>query len=143
MDKTCQECGAKCCRYFCLEIDKPETFEDYEDIRWFVLHRNVAVHIEENGDWYLQVNNRCRNLRRDNLCRDYENRPIICRKYSPDDCDHTGADYRYRAEFTNPEQVEAYARKKLGNKAYEKARAKAIAKIERKQDKRKKRKRRK
>lgn len=134
MSAVCRKCGAKCCRYFCFEIDTPESFDEYDDIRWFLLHENISVHIDK-GDWYISIANRCEALDEDNRCRVYEDRPLICRKYSMSDCDFTDGHYGYDALFETPEQLEAYARKALGKKAYKKAKAKAYAKAERKRKK--------
>lgn len=130
MGKTCQECGAKCCKYFSFEIDEPDTYEEFEDVRWYLCHEDVSVHIDE-GDWYISIQNRCEMLTKNDRCRMYEDRPLICRKYSPDGCDHTSGDYGYDALFETPEALAKYARKKLGKSAYERAEAKARAKAER------------
>ena len=129
MSLTCKECGAKCCKYFCFEIDEPDCFEEFDDIRWYLCHKGVSVHIDE-GDWFISIANRCNMLETDNGCRMYEDRPIICRKYDPDNCDHTGGDYGYDEEFTRPEQIDAYARKTLGEAKYERDRARMRAKLE-------------
>jgi Fe-S-cluster containining protein len=81
-------------------------------------------------------------LTKDDLCSIYEDRPIICREYDPATCDHTGGDYEYDEEFTEPEQLEAYAKKVLGERAYERAKTRARAKAEGKTRKKKKRTRR-
>ena len=130
MSRICQRCGGACCRYFCFQIDEPDDFEEFDDVRWYLLHEDVTVHIED-GDWYISIQNKCNVLGPDNRCMDYENRPVICRKYDPENCDFTGGDYGYDNLFETPEQIEAYARKKLGEEAYEKAKAKALAKLER------------
>jgi Fe-S-cluster containining protein len=135
----CSACNAQCCRYFCFEIDEPETFEEFEDVRWYLLHENVTVHIDE-GDWYISILNACKELGQDNRCGIYEERPVICRSYSQDNCDATGGDYEYEQLFETPEQLEAYARKTLGDKKYEKARDKARAKLDKKARKKKKKK---
>lgn len=124
MSDICKRCGAKCCRYFCFEIDEPETFEQFEDVRWFLCHEGVTVHIDE-GDWYIAIANRCRMLDENNRCTIYESRPMICRSYSTDNCDHTAGDYDYDEEFKTPEDIERYARKTLGDRAYERERNKA------------------
>ena len=129
MSMTCRECGAKCCKYFCFEIDEPDDYEEFEDIRWYLCHKGVTVHIDE-GDWFISIANRCQMLAPDNGCKMYEDRPIICRKYDPDNCDHTGGDYGYDQEFTKPEQIEAYARKILGEAKFQRERAKMRAKFE-------------
>ncbi len=131
MSKTCQECGAKCCRYFCFEIDEPDDFEEFEDIRWFLCHEGVSVHIDD-GDWFISIDNKCRMLLPDNQCSLYEHRPLICRKYSPDTCDQTSGDYDYDEEFNTPGEIEAYARKTLGGKAFDEAREKARVKLDKK-----------
>ncbi len=129
MSLTCRECGAKCCKYFCFEIDEPDDFEEFDDIRWYLCHKGVSVHIDE-GDWYISIANRCKMLEPDNGCRMYDDRPTICRKYDPADCDHSGGDYGYDEEFTKPEQIEAYARKILGEAKYERDRARMRTKLD-------------
>ena len=129
MSKTCQSCGAKCCKYFCFEIDEPDSYEEFEDIRWYLCHEGVTVHIDE-GDWFINIDNRCSKLGPDNLCTIYENRPLICRKYDPAECDFTGGDYGFEAHFTSPEELEAYARKALGEKEFRRARKRQRAKLQ-------------
>ena len=127
MSKTCVECGAKCCKYFCFEIDEPDDYDEFEDIRWFLFHEGVTVHIDD-GDWFIHIENKCKMLGPDNRCMAYETRPSICRKYDPAECDHTGGDYGYDKHFKTPEEVEKYARETLGEAAFERARAKAWGK---------------
>ena len=131
MSKTCQECGAKCCKYFCFEIDEPDDYEEFDDVRWYLCHEGVSVHVDE-GDWYISIAKRCENLAGDDSCLIYQDRPLICRRYDPDGCDYTGGDYGYDEEFTTPEQLDAYARKTLGQEQYDKAKSKHRAKLERK-----------
>jgi Fe-S-cluster containining protein len=137
----CIRCGAKCCTYFCFEIEAPDDYEEFEDIRWYLCHEGVSVHVEDNGDWYISIRNRCRHLTPGLKCRAYDDRPLICRKYDPDNCDNTGGDYGYKELFRTPEELEAYARRTLGEAPFEKARAKARAKIEKKQRKKEKKRR--
>lgn len=113
----CDRCTALCCRYFALQIDKPKAPADYDDIRWYLMHENVHVFIED-GDWYLAVQTRCQNLRDDNKCGVYEDRPKICRQYTTDNCDFYLGEYEFEQYFTTAEQLEAYAHAKLG-KRYE------------------------
>jgi len=134
MSKTCKECGAKCCRYFCFEIDEPDDFEEFDDIRWYLLHEGVSVHVDE-GDWFIQIDNTCRMLADDNSCMAYATRPLICRKYDPENCDYSDGDYGYDEQFTTPEELEAYARKTLGEAAYDRAKARALAKLQKKKSK--------
>jgi len=139
MSKTCQECGAKCCRYFCFEIDEPDCYEEFDDIRWYLCHEGVSVHID-GGDWFIEIRNRCKMLSAENLCTIYDDRPLICRGYEPDTCDHTGGDYGYDAHFETPEQLDAYARKTLGPRKYESQKKRQRAKRDRKRAKKPKKK---
>lgn len=126
--KTCKECGARCCKYFAFEIDKPTSYQEFENIRWYLAHKDVTVHIDVEGDWYIAISNRCNNLDRNNRCKDYKNRPLICRTYNVGSCDFEQGDYEYLALFTKPEQIQEYARKKLGPARYKRIEASARAK---------------
>ncbi len=129
MGKTCRECGSKCCTYFCFEIDEPDTYEEFDDVRWYLNHEGVSVHIDE-GDWYISIASRCKMLARDARCLIYADRPLICRKYDPAKCDFAPGDYGYEELFLTGEQLEAYARDTLGEEEYERAKRKVRAKLE-------------
>ena len=103
----CDHCTAKCCRYFALPIDKPRAWQDFEYIRWYLLHERAAVFIED-GEWYLLVHTTCRHLRDDQLCGIYETRPQICRDYTTDACEYED-DWVYDHYWETPEQIEEYA----------------------------------
>jgi Fe-S-cluster containining protein len=126
IDPACRQCQSKCCRYFCFQIDEPDSFESFENLRWFLLHEGITIHIDE-GNWFISVNNKCNYLGDDGQCLSYDTRPLICRKYTTDGCDATGDDYEYDELFESPEQVAAYARQTLGHKKYDKAWAKLCA----------------
>jgi Fe-S-cluster containining protein len=104
----CEKCAALCCRYFVLEIDKPETRRQFDDVRWYLVHENTFVFIEKRK-WYLGVYARCKHLQQDNRCGIYERRPKICRDYSTENCDYHGGDYDWEILFSSAEQLERYA----------------------------------
>lgn len=108
----CSHCGAKCCCYFALPIETPESWEDFEYIRWYLLHERATVFIEDDC-WYLLVHNRCEYLRDDNRCSNYETRPQICRDYTTKDCEYED-EWVYDHYWETPEQVEEYAEAVLG-----------------------------
>ena len=108
----CDQCAALCCRYFVLPIDNPETRAQYDDVRWYLIHENNFVFIEDK-QWYLGVYARCKHLQPDNRCGIYETRPRICRKYSTDNCDYHGGEYNWEVLFTNADQLMAYAKEQL------------------------------
>lgn len=102
----CEHCTAKCCRYFALPIDEPIDFEDFEFIRWYLLHEHASVFVEDDS-WYLLVHTTCQHLQDDHRCGIYDTRPQICRDYSTNDCEYED-DYTYEHYFETPEQVQEY-----------------------------------
>lgn len=103
----CEHCTAACCHYLALPLDEPETPRDFDDIRWYLMHKGVNVFVED-GEWYIQVPTACENLRADNLCGIYETRPKICREYKAGDCDYAGGSYGYEQLFQCEEDIVAY-----------------------------------
>ncbi|MGD9109725.1 MAG: YkgJ family cysteine cluster protein [Phycisphaerales bacterium] len=121
----CGKCTGLCCRYFALPIDTPEDWKDYDDIRWYLCHKDVTIFVED-GDWYLNVKNKCRHLTNgDHKCAIYKNRPRICRGYRTKDCDLTEGEYDYDLHFTNDKQMEEYMKIKFHNNKTEKRKNKS------------------
>ncbi|MBN1256588.1 MAG: YkgJ family cysteine cluster protein [Planctomycetes bacterium] len=106
MITPCDGCGAKCCRYFALEIDTPEDRADFEDLRWYISHENTVLYVEE-GTWYLHINNDCRFRAADNRCTNYSSRPTMCREHSPKDCERFEP-WSCDLKFTNLAELECY-----------------------------------
>jgi Fe-S-cluster containining protein len=102
----CEYCTAKCCRYFALPIDAPESLQDFEFIRWYLLHDRASVFVEDDS-WYLLVHTVCKHLQEDNLCGIYETRPQICRDYTTENCEYED-DWTYEKYLETPEQVWEY-----------------------------------
>ena len=113
-DCLCNHCTAKCCKYFALPIETPTTRQDFDYIRWYLLHGEATVFIEE-GDWYLLIHTRCKHLRADNRCGIYATRPQICRDYTIEECEYED-DYVYEHYFETSEQVEEYVEAVLPGK---------------------------
>jgi len=108
----CSYCPAKCCRYFALPIDTPEDWGDFEYIRWYLLHEGATA-FTEDGQWYLLVHAKCKNLGDDNLCLEYPTRPNICREYTTVNCEYED-DWVYDHYWETPEQIQEYALAVLG-----------------------------
>ena len=102
----CEYCTAKCCRYFALPIDTPACHEDFEYIRWYLLHDRATVFTEDEN-WYLLVHTVCKHLLPDNRCGIYETRPQICRDYTTENCEYDD-DWTYEKYLETPEQVWEY-----------------------------------
>jgi Fe-S-cluster containining protein len=105
----CEHCTAACCRYIALPIETPTERSDFDDIRWYLLHENISVFVED-GDWYISMLTNCRHVQPDGRCAIYARRPGICRKYTTENCDYHSGDYGWEAHFTCPEHLDEYVR---------------------------------
>ena len=126
MDRAnqCDECSGLCCRYFALPIDTPKNKGDYDDIRWFLRHKDISVFVED-GDWYIKIENRCIYLSKNgHRCKIYDKRPRICRGYRHSTCDFVEGEYDYELHFTSAEQMEEYIKTKFGNNVRKKKKIK-------------------
>ncbi len=123
----CDKCTGLCCRYFALPIETPEDKGDYDDIKWFLSHKDITVFVED-GDWYININNKCKYLSvKDNRCRIYGKRPKICRGYRHSDCDYVEGEYDYELHFTSARQMEEYIKIKFDNNVTKKQKTKKRA----------------
>lgn len=109
-EKTCEGCNGKCCRYVAIEIDCPEDLEDFENIKWYVCHKNTNVYVEEDGTWNLEFLTPCEFLDENSKCTIYERRPKICREFNTDECPHYN-NYKELFSFKRIEDVEEYIEK--------------------------------
>lgn len=110
--ELCVECGARCCKYIATQIDTPDTKQEYDHIRWYLLHRDVGVFIDEENDWYLEFKAECESLEDDHRCGGYHTRPRICREYGTDDaekmCEYESGESPYRHYFAKEKEFTDY-----------------------------------
>lgn len=95
-----------------LEIDKPTDAEDCQNIIWYLKHKNVKVYVGFDNLWYLEFAALCKELDRKGRCRDYENRPKICRDYNRKDCTGHSLSSAEKIRFKTPEEFKKYLNKK-------------------------------
>jgi len=95
----CSGCS-NCCEYIALEIDKPTTVKEADEILWYLLHKDVWVYVEANYDWYIQFNTPCDKLH-NMRCQTYETRPTLCREYEPASCLRYGGELNEKYMFKN------------------------------------------
>jgi len=74
---TCSKCG-KCCTS--LFFAYPEFKLRKSDIDYYKYHNIDIIKDKVNKQIIFKVNQRCRNLTSNNLCRIFKNRPDICRE---------------------------------------------------------------
>lgn len=112
LEPPCDACGAKCCRYVSIEIDKPTGKRDYDTIRWYLLHRNVNVYIDHEEEWFVEFITPCEELRPANRCGAYEERPQVCRDHGWPIGTCEFFDDPTKHYFTSAADFEAYLAKK-------------------------------
>lgn len=106
-ENLCEHCTAKCCRYFALPIDTPKKWEDFDHLRWYMIHGEVSLFVEDET-WFLMVHADCQHLQDNHMCGIYYERPQICRDYSTDNCEYED-DVCYEKFFETAEQIWEYA----------------------------------
>ncbi|NLE02836.1 MAG: hypothetical protein GX640_23460 [Fibrobacter sp.] len=106
----CSRCDAYCCRHVAMQVDKPVSKADYDKLRWFLLHENIWVSIDLEGDWILEFRTPCRNIDKDNRCAEYLNRPKLCSDYPSENelCERQTDDLSYTHIFKNAAELEIY-----------------------------------
>ena len=112
---TCTACEAACCRYVATQIDEPDTKNDYDNIRWYLLHRDVSVFVDHDDDWYIEFTTPCEALDDQHLCTIYGQRPRLCRTHgsnNENDCEHLGAVSPYKLLFKTATEFENYLDKR-------------------------------
>ena len=110
-EKTCSGCNAKCCRYVATEIDTPEDMGDYENILWYLCHKDIEVFINDDL-WYIQFNTDCKNLDKNGKCLIYDKRPEICKNLKIDNCERYGEGEPHEVLFKEPEEFVRYMKEK-------------------------------
>ncbi len=106
VDDKCKGCPALCCRYISLEIDTPEDREDFDNLRWYLLHKNVSVYVIDKK-WHLCVDVPCRHLK-NNQCEIHDSKPLVCRQHDPDECEFWNPDFEMDYEFRSWEELKGY-----------------------------------
>lgn len=111
----CEGCD-HCCRYVALPIATPRTKRDFEEIRWYVLHEDVSVYIDWDGDWGIQFETKCRWLS-GGRCTHYELRPRVCREYDPAECQRYVPRPAERVLIRSEQDLERYLEQREGRLA--------------------------
>jgi uncharacterized protein len=109
--KSCEGCEAECCKHVAIEIDAPENLEDFEDIKWYVAHKNINVFVDEDYEWYVEFLTPCEFLGDDFKCTIHGAKPKLCNDYLHDECVFHNSDYEEKYTFKSIEDVENYIEK--------------------------------
>lgn len=104
----CRECGGSCCGYVALEIDPPNTKTACDNIRWYLLHKDVNVYRDHDNCWQIEFRTPCLRQQQDGSCGAYTERPRICRNYGNGEGECEYYDSPYSLFFNDAEQFEAW-----------------------------------
>jgi len=104
----CFGCGSECCQYFAVYIDEPTDLEEFDAVRWYLYHRKTSLYIDKHEDWYVHIDNSCRELDEHGKCRSYEGRPLVCRNYEPTACERADIDVGNIAEFESVQELDDF-----------------------------------
>lgn len=109
-DPTVNPCAgcAACCKYVAVEIDKPTSKTDYHNIIWYLLHKNVVVWQDDDSDWYVEFKTPCEALTPEGWCGVWENRPKVCKDYSPKNCTKWGEGSAYKLYFNTAKEFTSW-----------------------------------
>jgi Fe-S-cluster containining protein len=108
----CSKCNAACCRYITTIITEPKDSEDWDEIKWMLLHKGVMVYIDEDGDWNVETLTNCKHLDEEtNKCMIYETRPQVCRDHGADECEIVEGEDFADVILRKPEDVDEYVKK--------------------------------
>ena len=104
---SCQTFNWLFCRHIARVIDRPTTRVDFDNIRWYLMHENIQVGIDQDNSWLLEAATPCRHLQSDHRCGIYETRPFVCREFpgTLDSCEHEDKTPVYRLLFTNGSEL--------------------------------------
>ena len=106
---TCDMCvEADCCTELTIEMAPPVTFEEWEEVRWMVAHKNVMVAQQQDGSWVNVFNTPCEKLLPGGKCGVYETRPLICQEYPLEVCPKNGTGPSWVQSFSTMEEVDTH-----------------------------------
>ncbi len=102
----CIDC-ARCCTYVGVGINAPTTARLATDVLWYLYHERVQVYADDEGEWSVLFETRCRKLGEDLRCTIYPARPHICRSFDNRSCD-VNAPGRRALTFREPSEFLAW-----------------------------------
>lgn len=113
----CKGCNS-CCNYVTVEIETPETKDDFDEIIWYINHKNIVVYLDVDDIWNIDFETPCIQMTEKGLCGIYNERPDICREYSQDECIRYGEGEISKVMFKTKEDVVDYVKKNTNIKNF-------------------------
>ena len=108
--KLCGRC-TKCCEYVNIPLDMPTTEEEFDNVLWYILHKNVYVWISKKNKWFVRFNTPCKPLKK-GRCKEYSTRPMLCREYDQKKCENYKIQKELKCAFHTKEEFLSYLKKR-------------------------------
>jgi len=105
----CSKCDAVCCKYVTVKLEDPVNPEDWDEMKWLLIHENIIVYKDNEDEWMVEFITKCKHLE-GNRCNNYEKRPDVCKDHDPSDCDASSGEF-CKILFKKPEDVDEYLKK--------------------------------
>lgn len=109
---SCEDCDGDCCKYITCIVKAPKGPEDWDELKWMLLHKGVTIYVDEDGDWNVEVMTTCKKLGKDNRCTIYDKRPDVCKDHGTHECESNEDSFEPNIHFEKPEDVDNYLKKK-------------------------------
>ena len=105
----CIECEGDCCKYVTVKRLYPKRDIDFEELKWFLCHKNVIVYIDYDNVLCVEFRTLC-NFQdpKTNRCMIYKKRPKVCAKHNPKRCEVNVHGTYYRIMFRTVEDIDAF-----------------------------------
>ena len=104
---SCDKCNGECCRYITVSYQEPKNEEDWDEIKWMLLHDGVMVYKDNSNEWNVEVRTKCKFLGKDNKCKIYDKRPAVCKNHKLHECEANNEEFA-KVIFNEPEDVDNF-----------------------------------
>jgi len=109
---SCDKCKAECCKYVTVDLATPEDKEDWDEVKWMLLHKNIMVYKDLDNDWQVEFRTPCKHIDPKTFkCSIYDKRPQPCKDHGTDECENNDEEWA-EVILLKPEDVDEYLKKK-------------------------------
>jgi Fe-S-cluster containining protein len=105
----CLAC-TQCCHYVAIEIDEPESREEFDNIRWYLYHPGIEIFVDHEDTWNVLIHTTCENLLPDGKCNVYDTRPVICRNFPNETCEPNTGEPAEKVLLRTAEDLDTWMR---------------------------------
>ena len=112
----CSKCKGECCKYITVDLVRPKDAEDWDEVKWMLLHKGVMVYKDYDNDWQVEVRTDCKFLdKKTYKCKIYSKRTQVCKDHGTHECEGNDEDFA-KVIFKKPSDVDKYLKELKGKK---------------------------